>query len=94
MLRRLKLGGRIEMFETTCCHRSGRLIPIFPIKSREGLLVGASSIARDVTQTHESKRRLSLLMREVNKGLNNRAENSHLPFRKRKRTRQGFRLIG
>lgn len=27
------------------------------------------------------------------KGLNNRAENSHLPFRKRERTRQGFRSI-
>ncbi len=28
------------------------------------------------------------------KGLNNRAENSHLPFRKRERTRQGFRSVG
>lgn len=28
------------------------------------------------------------------KGLNNRAENCHLPFRKRERTRQGFRSIG
>ena len=28
------------------------------------------------------------------KGLNNRAEYSHLPFRKRERTRQGFRSIG
>lgn len=28
------------------------------------------------------------------KGLNDRAENSHLPFRKRERTRQGFRSIG
>ncbi|PWK66444.1 putative transposase [Aminobacter sp. AP02] len=28
------------------------------------------------------------------KGLNNRAENSHLPFRKREGTRQGFRSVG
>ena len=28
------------------------------------------------------------------KGLNNRAENSHVPFRKRERMRQGFRSIG
>ena len=27
------------------------------------------------------------------KGLNNRAENSHLPFRKRERMRQGFRSL-
>ncbi|CAN7580602.1 IS6 family transposase [Phyllobacterium sp. LjRoot231] len=28
------------------------------------------------------------------KGLNNRAENSHVPFRKRERMRQGFRSVG
>ncbi|WP_417714946.1 DDE-type integrase/transposase/recombinase [Roseibium sp. SCP14] len=28
------------------------------------------------------------------KSLNNRAENSHLPFRKRERTRHGFRSLG
>jgi putative transposase len=28
------------------------------------------------------------------KSLNNRAENSHLPFRKRERMRQGFRSLG
>jgi len=28
------------------------------------------------------------------KGLNNRAENSHLPLRKREQTRQGFRSVG
>ncbi|MFK4772281.1 DDE-type integrase/transposase/recombinase, partial [Rhizobium sp. ZW T2_16] len=28
------------------------------------------------------------------KGLNNRAENSHLPLRKRERTMQGFRSAG
>ena len=28
------------------------------------------------------------------KGLNNRAENSHLPFRRRERARQGFRSAG
>lgn len=30
----------------------------------------------------------------MHKGLNNRAENSHLPFRKRERMRQGFRSVG
>jgi putative transposase len=28
------------------------------------------------------------------KGLNNRAESSHVPFRKRERMRQGFRSVG
>ncbi|WP_298855697.1 IS6 family transposase [uncultured Ruegeria sp.] len=30
----------------------------------------------------------------LHKGLNNRAENSHLPFRKRERTMQGYRSLG
>lgn len=60
LLRRLTLGERIETFETTRRHREGRLVPISitisPIKSRAGKLVGASSIARDVTRTRESER--------------------------------------
>nr|WP_237681244.1 PAS domain S-box protein [Agrobacterium tumefaciens] len=75
ILRRLKLGERIETFETTRRHRSGQLVPISitisPIKSREGQLVGASSIARDVTQTRESERRLRVLMREINHRVKN-----------------------
>lgn len=75
ILRRLKLGERIETFETMRRHSDGRLVPISitisPIKSREGELVGASSIARDVTQTRESERRLRLLMREINHRVKN-----------------------
>lgn len=59
ILRRLTLGERIETFETTRRHRDGRLVPISitisPIKSRAWELVGASSIARDVTQTKEKR---------------------------------------
>ncbi|SPL62578.1 sensor histidine kinase [Ochrobactrum soli] len=75
ILRRLKVGERPETFETTRRHRNGRLVPISitisPIKSRDGQLMGASSIARDVTQTRESKRRLRLLMREINHRVKN-----------------------
>lgn len=55
ILRRLKLGERIEPFQTTRRHRDGRIIPISitisPIKNRVGKLVGASSIARDISET-------------------------------------------
>ncbi|KKZ84189.1 hypothetical protein RPHASCH2410_PD04595 (plasmid) [Rhizobium phaseoli Ch24-10] len=68
ILRRLKLGERIEPFQTTRRHRDGRIVPISitisPIKSRAGKLIGASSIARDISETRESDRRLRLLMRE------------------------------
>ena len=36
----------------------------------------------------------SKLKHRSHKGLNNRAENSHLPFRKRERVMQGFRTPG
>jgi len=75
ILRRLKLGERIEPFQTTRRHRDGRMVPISitisPIKSRAGKLVGASSIARDISETRESDRRLRLLMREINHRVKN-----------------------
>lgn len=75
ILRRLKLGERIEPFQTTRRHRDGRIVPISitisPIKSRAGKLVGASSIARDISETRESDRRLRLLMREINHRVKN-----------------------
>lgn len=75
ILRRLKMGERIEPFQTTRCHRDGRMVPIAitisPIKSRGGELVGASSIARDISETRESDRRLHLLMREINHRVKN-----------------------
>ena len=75
ILEQLKLGERIETFETARCHRDGKRIPISitisPIKSRAGKLVGSSSIARDVSQTKENERRLHLLMREVNHRVKN-----------------------
>lgn len=75
ILRRIKLGERIETFETVRRHRDGRPVPISitisPIKSRSGRLVGASSIARDITETRENERRLRLLMREINHRVKN-----------------------
>jgi len=75
ILRRLKLGERIDPFQTTRRHRDGRIVPISitisPIKSRAGKLVGASSIARDISETRESDRRLRLLMREINHRVKN-----------------------
>jgi len=75
ILRRLKLGERIEPFQTTRRHRDRRMVPISitisPIKSRSGELVGASSIARDTSEARESDRPLRLLMREINHRVKN-----------------------
>ncbi|HEY0957711.1 MAG TPA: PAS domain S-box protein [Novosphingobium sp.] len=51
---RIRRGERIEHFETVRRHKSGRFLDISltisPIKRGDGTIVGASKIARDITQ--------------------------------------------
>ncbi|MCH4561410.1 MULTISPECIES: IS6 family transposase [Mesorhizobium] len=53
-------------------------------------------IVTDKLRSYSAARRQVMpnIEHRSHKGLNNRAENSHLPFRKRERIRQGFRSIG
>ena len=59
-LDRVKPGGHIEHFETTRVRKDGRRIDvsvsISPIKDSAGVVVGASAIARDVTERKELQR--------------------------------------
>jgi PAS domain S-box-containing protein len=75
IIRRLKLGQQIETFETLRKTRGGTLVPvsitISPIKDRRGRIVGASKIARDISESKENERRLKLLMREINHRVKN-----------------------
>jgi PAS domain S-box-containing protein len=69
ILDRLKRGERIEHLETTRLTKDGRVIDvaltISPIKSPRGAIIGASTIARDITeQKRAEKEREQLLMRE------------------------------
>jgi PAS domain S-box-containing protein len=54
MLERLKQGARIEHFETVCRRKDGRRINvsliISPIRDEAGQIIGASEIARDITE--------------------------------------------
>ena len=54
ILERLRKGERVEHFETKRLARDGRLIDvsltISPIRNREGQIIGASKIARDITE--------------------------------------------
>jgi two-component system, chemotaxis family, CheB/CheR fusion protein len=54
ILRRLRLGLSIEHFETERVAKDGRRIPISltisPIRARDGRVVGASKIARDISE--------------------------------------------
>ncbi|CUX68150.1 PAS sensor protein (fragment) [Agrobacterium tumefaciens str. Kerr 14] len=75
IIRRIKLGEQIETFETLRNTRAGALVPvsitISPIRDKRGRIIGASKIARDISESKESERRLKLLMREINHRVKN-----------------------
>jgi PAS domain S-box-containing protein len=62
ILARLQRGERVDHFETRRLHKNGRLIDvsltISPIRNEEGVIVGASKIARDITAQKESQQKL------------------------------------
>src|SRR6185436_3392530 len=62
ILARLRSGQRIEHYETIRRTKDGRLIDISltvsPIKGPNGQVVGASKIARDITEQRQSRKAL------------------------------------
>ncbi|MEQ1955734.1 PAS domain S-box protein [Mesorhizobium sp. CN2-181] len=75
IIARVKKGERVASYETVRRRKDGTLISVSltvsPIKNRDGEIVGASKIARDITQAKESERRIRMLMREVNHRVKN-----------------------
>ncbi len=61
ILERLCRGERIEHFETVRVTKDGRMIDISltisPIRNAEGRIIGASKIARDITERKQTQRR-------------------------------------
>jgi PAS domain S-box-containing protein len=62
ILSRLRAGQRIEHYETVRVRKDGRLIDISltvsPIKGPHGQIIGASKIARDITEQRQARRAL------------------------------------
>src|SRR5262249_40256962 len=69
ILDRIKRGERIEHFDTVRCAKDGRPVPISltvsPIEDEEGTIIGASKIARDVTE----RKRADEALRQQREGL-------------------------
>ncbi|WP_207423925.1 PAS domain S-box protein [Desertivirga brevis] len=59
----VRKGVRVEHFETQRKTKNGRLIDISltvsPIRDNEGVIIGASKIARDITEQRKNQRRLT-----------------------------------
>jgi PAS domain S-box-containing protein len=69
ILTRIRRGERIEHFETIRQRKNGSLIvvslSVSPVKDAEGKIVGASKIARDVTEQRRSQEMIATLAREA-----------------------------
>src|SRR5687768_14408042 len=73
ILRRLRSGERVDHFETVRRTRDGRLVhvsvTISPVRDREGQIVAASKVARDITQQKQFERQLSEFVENATIGM-------------------------
>lgn len=70
ILRKIRRGERIEHYEAPRLRKDGRSLDvsltISPIKNRKGIIVGASKIARDISERLEAERHRDMLLDEIN----------------------------
>jgi PAS domain S-box-containing protein len=75
ILERIRDGRRIKHFETIRLHKNGSPVvvslSISPIRDDTGSIIGASKIARDITDLRHSQEQQELLMREMNHRVKN-----------------------
>ena len=75
IIARIRSGERVENVETVRVRKDGSRvhisITVSPIRDRNGVIVGASKVARDISTSKESERRIRLLLREINHRVKN-----------------------
>jgi PAS domain S-box-containing protein len=75
ILSRIRRGERIEHYETVRRRKDGRLIDVSltvsPVKDGTGRVIGASKIARDITERRRAGERQRLMLREMNHRVKN-----------------------
>ena len=75
ILARVRRGERIDHYETIRRRKDGSLVEISlsvsPIKNREGRVIGASKIARDITERRRAEEQQHLLIREMDHRVKN-----------------------
>lgn len=75
ILARIRAGKTIDHYETVRQHRDGHLIDISltvsPIKDACGQVIGASKIARDISERRRAEERQHLLLQEMNHRIKN-----------------------
>lgn len=69
ILAQILKGSRVEPYETVRRRRDGSLVDVWlavsPIKSADGRIIGASKIARDITERRQAQAKQRLLVKEM-----------------------------
>jgi PAS domain S-box-containing protein len=75
ILSRIRSGERVDHYETIRRRKDGSLVEISisvsPLKNSEGTIVGASKIARDITDRKRAQEQQQLLLREMDHRVKN-----------------------
>ncbi len=75
ILERVRRGEKIDHYETIRKRKDGSLVDISltvsPIKNEKGEVVGASKVARDITDHKQARERQELLLREMDHRVKN-----------------------
>ncbi|MGP4669593.1 sensor histidine kinase [Agrobacterium pusense] len=75
IIARIKAGERVDHFETIRRRKDGTLIDISltisPIKARDGTILGASKIARDISERKRAIEHQNMLLREMHHRVKN-----------------------
>jgi PAS domain S-box-containing protein len=75
ILARLRRGERVDHFETIRQRKDGSLVDISltisPVRDRDGKVIGASKIARDITGRRRAEEQARMLLREMDHRVKN-----------------------
>ncbi|WP_457584651.1 PAS domain S-box protein [Ensifer canadensis] len=75
ILARIRAGEQIDHYETLRRRKDGSLVEISlsvsPIRNRQGIVVGASKIARDITERRRAEEQQHMLIREMDHRVKN-----------------------
>ncbi|WP_235777094.1 PAS domain S-box protein [Rhizobium mesoamericanum] len=75
ILRKVRRGERVDYYETVRQRKDGGLIDIAltvsPVRNAEGSIIGASKIARDISERRRERERQVILLREMSHRIKN-----------------------
>jgi PAS domain S-box-containing protein len=75
ILERIRRGERVDPYETVRRRKDGSLVDISltvsPVRTPEGTIVGASKIARDISERRRAQEQQNLLLREMSHRVKN-----------------------